>query len=110
MTDTEILDYLQESYTLHRNVPSDAQIGRVAFTLGTRPGTLREVLMAAIERDQQITINEVTRRLVGTGDPDPKPDRAPPTLALVQYIRDAVRQQPSFVEALRQAGFERSTP
>lgn len=65
MTDTEILDSLQESYTLHRNSPHDVVIGRVLFTTGLRPGTIRELMIAAIEREQQRRTREVASKLKG---------------------------------------------
>lgn len=63
MNDTEILDYLQQSYTNHRTPARDVQIGRVAFTIGLRPGTLRELIMAGIQADQQRTVNEIADEL-----------------------------------------------
>ena len=59
MTDTEILDYLQDSYTLRKRSPSDVQIGSVVFTLGLKPGTLRELLSEAIYRDQQQRVAQI---------------------------------------------------
>lgn len=67
MTDTEILDYLQES--IDRGVGlRDCQIGSVAFTagLGSRdPRTLRELMIAAIEQDRQRRVNRVVKELKG---------------------------------------------
>lgn len=65
MTDTEILDYLSDSYTLRRNAPTDIQIGSVTFTLGLKPGSLREVIEYAIGQDQQRMTKVVTGTLLG---------------------------------------------
>lgn len=65
MTDTEILDYLQEAQTMRPAGTVDVQIGSVLFTLGLRPGTLREKLVDAIEEDRQRQVDRVTRKLTG---------------------------------------------
>lgn len=71
MTDTEILDYLSDSYTLRRNAPADVQIGSVTLTVGLKPGSLRELLEDAIARDQQRTVDQVTRKLLTGTEPPP---------------------------------------
>lgn len=64
MTDTEILDYLQESYTMNRSrQPMALRIGKVHCTLNLQPGTLRELLEAAIQRDLQRKIDRMTRMI-----------------------------------------------
>lgn len=64
MTDTEMLDYLQQSLTMNaRRMPCDVQIGSVFFTINLRPGTLRELIGAAIVRDKQDRVDHITRKL-----------------------------------------------
>lgn len=65
MTDTEILDYLQESVTWRRRRknPEDIEIGSVTFTVGLRPKNLRELLVEAIEVDKGVQVEKVTNEL-----------------------------------------------
>lgn len=64
MTDTEILAYLQDSYIMNRSrQPMDFLIGRVQGTLNLQPGTLRELLEAAIQRDLQRKIDSMTQMI-----------------------------------------------
>lgn len=67
MTDTEILDYLQES--IGRSVGlRDCQIGSVVFTAGPGtkdPRTLRELMLAAIEQDRLRRVDRVVKELKG---------------------------------------------
>lgn len=64
MTDTEILDYLQDSYTMNRSrQPMDLVVGKVMCTLNMQPGTIRELLVAAIQRDVQRKIDSMTRMI-----------------------------------------------
>ena len=63
MTDTDILDYLQNSYTLSKRSPMDVQIGSVVFTIGLKPGTIRELICAAIEEDRRRTAFKVARAI-----------------------------------------------
>lgn len=63
MTDTEILDYLQESLTMQKRLPADVLIGSVFFTTGLRPGTLRQLIVQAIEVDKVRTVKQVTKEL-----------------------------------------------
>jgi hypothetical protein len=74
MTDTEILNYLQESvtYRRRRKGPEDIEIGSVTFTVGLRPKNLRELLVEAIAVDlgvrEQRACSEVTAELLGGGN------------------------------------------
>ena len=53
MTDTEILDYFEQSLKLNpTRMPQDVQIGSIVFTTGLRPAPLRELIMVAINRDK----------------------------------------------------------
>lgn len=48
-----------------KRMPCDVQIGNVSFTLGIRPGTLRDHLLQAIAEDQARRVKHVTKILVG---------------------------------------------
>lgn len=78
MTDTEILDALQNDYTMHRGTPRDLQFGKLIVTLGLKPGTLRELLIEAIQREDNAKIDAVTKALVGI-ESAPKVQRPYPT-------------------------------
>lgn len=68
MTDTEILDYIQESITYRRRtrIPQNIQLGSLVITVGLRPKTLRELLVKAIEIDQGVRAREIADELRGT--------------------------------------------
>ena len=66
-TDTEILDYLQESVLRHSSQYGyDVQIGRVLMTLNEKTckaHSIRELLDWAIDNDERRLANEVARTL-----------------------------------------------
>jgi hypothetical protein len=72
MTDTEILDYLDESYARHRPQPCDVQIGSVVITLGLRTDSLRERIILGIANDQGGRASKVADKL--TAEPDDPDD------------------------------------
>lgn len=57
-TDTEILDYLSESWERAR--PHDSVVGRVFWSTNSYRGKpLREAIESAIDRDEKVTVNQV---------------------------------------------------
>lgn len=60
-TDTEILDYLSNSWA--RVKAHDSVVGRVYWSTNSQPGTLREVINMAINRDEAITVNQVLHKI-----------------------------------------------
>lgn len=61
-TDTQILDYLSRSAKNNRG-HYDAQIGRVVITFKNETRPLRELLEAAIDRDELVTAGQVADKL-----------------------------------------------